>query len=215
MAKPFKTALNSQTSLEAKQKFEQNLIREGLTRQQVIEMERSLAKFANTMDSFVRIPFTKQGVGADAALSTLPIAGDVAGLLLTSYAFLLGRKLGVPAKKLTPAVRLALIDLVVGVVPVAGTVMDIFLRPSRKTLEIVREHMQVEYGIQETAHIDRPFMHEALQKKQQQSKFWRNPVVAWLYLHVPDILGLIVLVLLAVAVWTLIAWFIGLFAAQV
>ena len=216
MAKPFKTALNrnSQTSLEARQKFEQNLIKEGLTRQQVIEMERSLAKFANAMDSLVRIPFTKQGVGADAALSTIPVAGDVAGLLLTSYAFMLGRKLGVPAKKLTPAVRLALIDLVVGVVPVAGPVMDIFLRPSRKTLEIVREHMQVEYGIQETAHIDRPFMHESLQKKQQQSKFWQNPIVSWFYLHVPDILGLIVLVLLAVAVWTLGVWFIGLFASN-
>lgn len=216
MAKPFKTALsrNSQTSLEARQKFEQNLIREGLTRQQVIEMERSLAKFANAMDSLVRIPFTKQGVGADAALSTIPVAGDVAGLLLTSYAFMLGRKLGVPAKKLTPAVRLALIDLVVGVVPVAGPVMDIFLRPSRKTLEIVREHMQLEYGIQETAHIDRPSMHESLQKKQQQSKFWQNPIVSWFYLHVPDILGLIVLVLLAVAVWTLGVWFIGLFAAN-
>lgn len=216
MAKPFKTALsrNSQTSLEAKQKFEQNLIKEGLTRQQVIEMERSLAKFANAMDSVVRIPFTKQGVGADAALSTIPVAGDVAGLLLTSYAFMLGRKLGVPAKKLTPAVRLALIDLVVGVVPVAGPVMDIFLRPSRKTLEIVREHMQVEYGIQETAHIDRPFMHESLQKKKQQSKFWQNPIVSWFYLHVPDILGLIVLVLLAVAVWTLGVWFIGLFATN-
>lgn len=216
MAKPFKTALsrNSQTSLEARQKFEQNLIKEGLTRQQVIEMERSLAKFANAMDSLVRIPFTKQGVGADAALSTIPVAGDVAGLLLTSYAFMLGRKLGVPAKKLTPAVRLALIDLIVGVVPVAGPVMDIFLRPSRKTLEIVRQHMQVEYGIQETAHIDRPFMHESLQKKQQQSKFWQNPIVSWFYLHVPDILGLIVLVLLAVAVWTLGVWFIGLFAAN-
>lgn len=216
MAKPFKTALNrnSQTSLEARQKFEQNLIKEGLTRQQVIEMERSLAKFANAMDSLVRIPFTKQGMGADAALSTIPVAGDVAGLLLTSYAFMLGRKLGVPAKKLTPAVRLALIDLVVGMVPVAGPVMDIFLRPSRKTLEIVREHMQVEYGIQETAHIDRPFMHESLQKKQQQSKFWQNPIVSWFYLHVPDILGLIVLVLLAVAVWTLGVWFIGLFAAN-
>lgn len=211
---PFKTALDDQTSLEAKQIFEQNLLKEGLTRQQVIEMERSLAKFANAMDSLVRIPFTKQGVGADAALSTVPIAGDVAGLLLTSYAFMLGRKLGVPAKKLTPAVRLALIDLVVGVVPVAGPVMDIFLRPSRKTLEIVREHMQLEYGIQETAHIDRPFMHQSLQKKQQQSKFWRNPVVSWFYLHVPDILGLIVLVLLAVAIWTLGVWFIGLFTTN-
>lgn len=219
MAKPFKTApfkttLNSPATQEARQRFEENLLKEGLTRQQVIEMERSLAKFANTMDSVVRIPFTNQGVGADAALSTVPIAGDVAGLLLTSYAFMLGIRLGVPAKKLTPAVRLALIDLVVGVVPVAGTVMDVFLRPSRRTLEIVRDHLQVEYGIQETTHIDRPFMHEALQKKQQQSKFWRNPVVAWIYLHVPDILGLIVLVLLALAVWTLGSWLIGLFATQ-
>ena len=211
---PFKTALNGQTSLEAKQKFEQNLLKEGLTRQQVIEMERSLAKFANSMDSLVRIPFTKQGVGADAALSTLPVAGDVAGLLLTSYAFALGIKLGVPAKKLPPAVRLALIDLVIGVVPVAGTVMDVFLRPSRKTLEIVREHMQLEYGIEETAHIDRPFMHESLQKKQQQSKFWRNPVVSWFYLHVPDILGVIVLVLFAIALWTLGSWIIDLFASN-
>ncbi|WP_227672946.1 DUF4112 domain-containing protein [Psychrobacter lutiphocae] len=173
-------------------------------------MERSLAKFANMMDSVVRVPFTKQGVGADAALSTLPIAGDVAGLVLTGYAFLLGRKMGVPARKLTPAVRLAIIDLLVGVVPVAGTVMDIFIRPSRKTLEIVREHLQAEYGIADTLHVDRPFMHQSLQKKQQRSGFWRNPVVAWIYLHIPDILGFLFLLLIAAALWAGISWFIGL-----
>lgn len=210
MKKTFKTGLKPQTTPEAKRRFEENLIKQGLTRDQVIEMERGLAKFANTMDSFVRVPFTKQGIGADAALSTIPVAGDVAGLLLTGYAFVLGRKLGVPMRQLSPAVRLALIDLVVGVVPVAGTVMDVFLRPSRKTLEIVRNHLQLEYGINETAHIDRPFMHESLQKKQQQSKIWRNPVLAWIYLHVPDILGLIVLILLAVALWAGVIWIIGL-----
>ena len=41
-----------------------------LTQQQVIALERDLAKFATMMDSAVRIPFTKQGIGADAALST-------------------------------------------------------------------------------------------------------------------------------------------------
>lgn len=209
MAKPFKSDLSLDAKLAAHQRFEQNLLKQGLTKQQVVEMERKLAKFANTMDSVVRIPFTNQGVGADAALSTVPIAGDVAGLLLTGYAFMLGIKLGVPAKKLTPAVRLALIDLVVGVVPVAGTVMDVFLRPSRKTLQIVREHMQQEYGITDTTHVDRPFMHQALQKKQQQAKFWRNPLVAWLYLHVPDILGLIVLILLGVALWAMLSWIMG------
>ena len=209
MAKPFKSDLSLDAKLAAHQQFEQNLLKQGLTKQQVVEMERKLAKFANTMDSVVRIPFTNQGVGADAALSTVPIAGDVAGLLLTGYAFMLGIKLGVPAKKLTPAVRLALIDLVVGVVPVAGTVMDVFLRPSRKTLQIVREHMQQEYGITDTTHVDRPFMHQALQKKQQQAKFWRNPLVAWLYLHVPDILGLIVLILLGLALWAMLSWIMG------
>lgn len=209
MAKPFKSDLSLDAKLAAHQRFEQNLLKQGLTKQQVVEMERKLAKFANTMDSVVRIPFTNQGVGADAALSTVPIAGDVAGLLLTGYAFMLGIKLGVPAKKLTPAVRLALIDLVVGIVPVAGTVMDVFLRPSRKTLQIVREHMQQEYGITDTTHVDRPFMHQALQKKQQQAKFWRNPLVAWLYLHVPDILGLIVLILLGLALWAMLSWIMG------
>lgn len=64
-----------------------------LTQQQAIAVERDLAKFANTMDSLVRIPFTKQGVGADAALSTIPFAGDIAGFILTMYAFKRQKKL--------------------------------------------------------------------------------------------------------------------------
>ena len=166
------------------------------------------------MDSLVRVPFTKQGMGADAALSTIPLAGDVAGLILTSYAFILGRQLGVPADKMTPAVRLALIDMVVGIVPGIGTLLDIFIRPSRKTLSIVHEHLHDEYGITETMHMDRPFLHQSLEDKQQQSRFgtfWRNPIVAWLYLHIPDMLGLIVIVFVGWGIWTAISWLVGLF----
>lgn len=191
--------------------FDERLKRQGLTRDQIVEMERGLAKFANTMDSLVRIPFTKQGVGADAALSTVPLAGDVAGLLLTGYAFILGRRLGVPMHKLMPAVKLALLDMVVGIVPGVGTLVDIFIRPSRKTLQIVREHLQVEYGIEDTQHIDRPFLHESLQTKQQQSKLWRNPLMAWLYLHIPDILGVVVLIFIGFMLWTIGSWVMDLF----
>ncbi len=194
--------------------YEARLAEHGLTRAQVIETERKLAKFANTMDSLVRIPFTKQGMGADAALSTIPLAGDLAGLALTSYAFILGRQLGVPAHKMTPAVRLALIDMVVGIVPGIGTLLDIFIRPSRKTLSIVHEHLQDEYGITETMHMDRPFLHQSLEDKQHDSRFgffWRNPVVAWLYLHIPDMLGLIVIVVIGWGLWSLMSWIVGLF----
>ena len=194
--------------------YELRLAEHGLTRQQVIETERKLAKFANTMDSLVRIPFTNQGMGADAALSTIPLAGDLAGLALTSYAFVLGRQLGVPAHKMTPAVRLALIDMVVGIVPGIGTILDIFIRPSRKTLSIVHEHLQDEYGITETMHMDRPFLYQSLEDRQQQSRFgffWRNPIVAWLYLHIPDMLGLIVIVIIGWGLWAVISWLVSLF----
>ncbi|AGP49629.1 hypothetical protein PSYCG_10750 [Psychrobacter sp. G] len=196
-----------------KSDYEARLAEHGLTRQQVIETERKLAKFANTMDSLVRVPFTKQGMGADAALSTIPLAGDLAGLVLTSYAFILGRQLGVPAHKMTPAVRLALIDMVVGIVPGIGTLLDIFIRPSRKTLGIVHEHLQNEYGITETIHMDRPFLHQSLEDKQQSrfGAFWRNPIVTWLYLHIPDMLGLIVIVIIGWGLWSLMSWLVSLF----
>lgn len=186
--------------------YQAKLAEHGLTRAQVIATERKLAKFANTMDSLVRIPFTKQGMGVDAALSTIPLAGDLAGLALTSYAFVLGRQLGVPAHKMTPAVRLALIDMVVGIVPGIGTLLDIFIRPSRKTLVIVHQHLHDEYGITETIHMDRPFLHQSLEDKQQHSRFWRSPIVAWCYLHVPDILGLVVLLFIVWGLWAVISW---------
>ena len=196
---------------EAQTIYEIKLAEHGLTREQVIETERKLAKFANTMDSLVRVPFTKQGVGADAALSTIPLAGDLAGLALTSYAFILGRQLGVPASKMTPAVRLAIIDMVVGIVPGIGTLLDVFIRPSRKTLGIVHQHIQDEYGITDTIHMDRPFLHQSLEDKQQNSRFWRNPVIAWLYLHIPDLLGLIVLMFLVWGIWSALHWLTGFF----
>ncbi|WP_313033143.1 DUF4112 domain-containing protein [Acinetobacter sp.] len=177
-----------------------------LSQQEVIRLERDLAKFANMMDSVVRIPFTKQGVGADAALSTIPVAGDVAGFVLTCYAIYKAKQIGVPQSKLNPVVKLAMMDAVVGFIPVAGTVFDIFLRPSRKALAIVHEHIREEYQIRSDVHVVHPFLHESLERRQQSSAFWRNPVVVWIWLHLPDLLGVIFIVLLVIAMWLGLSW---------
>lgn len=177
-----------------------------LSQQEVVRLERDLAKFANMMDSVVRIPFTKQGVGADAALSTIPVAGDVAGFVLTCYAIYKAKQIGVPQSKLNSVMKLAMVDAVVGFIPVIGTVFDIFIRPSRKALTIVHEHIREEYQIHSDSHVVHPFLHESLENKQQSSAFWRNPVVAWLWLHIPDLLGAIVLVLMLIAMWFGLSW---------
>ena len=172
-----------------------------LATQDVIRLERDLAKFANMMDSVVRIPFTKQGVGADAALSTIPVAGDVAGFILTCYAVYKAKQIGVPQSKLNGVLKLAVMDGVVGLIPIVGTIFDIFIRPSRRALDAVHDHIRTEYQIQSDDHVMHPFLHEKLEQKQQNSAFWRNPIVAWLWLHIPDLLGLIVLILIGFAMW--------------
>lgn len=172
-----------------------------LTEHEVIKLERDLAKFANMMDSVVRIPFTKQGVGADAALSTIPFAGDAAGFALTCYAIYKARQIGVPQHKLNPVIKLAAIDAVVGFVPVIGTVFDVFIRPSRKALDIVHEHIREEYQIQSQSHVVHPYLHERLEQKQQHSAFWRNPIVSWIWLHLPDLIGIVFIVFFVAALW--------------
>jgi hypothetical protein len=171
------------------------------TPQEVIRLERDLAKYANLMDSVIRIPFTKQGVGADAALGTIPVAGDVAGFALTCYAIYKAKQIGVPQHKLNVVYKLAVMDLLVGFIPIAGTIFDIFIRPSRKALDVVHEHIREEYQIHDTAHVVHPYLHEKLEMKQQHSAFWRQPVIAWLWLHIPDLVGLVFIIGLLLATW--------------
>ena len=172
-----------------------------LSQQEVIRLERDLAKYANMMDSLVRIPFTKQGVGADAALSTIPVAGDVAGFVLTCYAIYKAKQIGVPQSKLNVVLKMAVLDTIIGLLPILGTIFDVFIRPSRRALSIVHEHIQEEYDIPTDHHIIHPFLHEKLENLQQQSKFWHNSVIVWIWIHIPDILGLIFLVVFIVALW--------------
>ena len=97
--------------------------------------------------------------------------------------------------------KLAVMDAVVGFIPVAGTIFDVFIRPRRKALDVVHTHIREEYQIQSDTHVVHPFLHENLERKQQQSAFWRNPVVAWIWIHIPDILGLLFLAIFAFAIW--------------
>ena len=60
-------------------------------------------------------------------------------------------------------------------------------------------------------HIERPFLHQQIENKQQRSRVWRNPIIAWLYLHIPDFLSLVVIALIGWGLWNMIGWLVNLF----
>ena len=52
--------------------------------QQRATLER-LEKFSRFTDSSIGIPFTKFQIGAEAIIGLVPLVGDAAGLVLSSY----------------------------------------------------------------------------------------------------------------------------------
>ena len=96
-----------------------------LSKAEVIVFERDLAKWAGLMDSLVRIPFTRQGIGLDALLGMIPVLGDIAGLILTLYVWHKAKRLGLPISQRNRILQWAFADAVLGLVPILGTLLDI------------------------------------------------------------------------------------------
>lgn len=80
--------------------------------------------------------------GLDPILGLAPWIGDIISALLALYIVWIGAKLGVPQKKIDLMVRNILIDLMIGLVPVVGSVGDFFFRSNSRNLQIILQHQK-------------------------------------------------------------------------
>jgi hypothetical protein len=91
-------------------------------------------------DAFV-IPGTNVRVGFDALLGLVaPGAGDAVTAFVTFALVLEGFKRRVPSVVLLRMLVNVLIDAVIGAIPLAGDVFDVFYRASRKNVELLQRH---------------------------------------------------------------------------
>lgn len=165
-----------------------------LTREQAIIEQRNLAKIANFADNFVRIPFTKIGIGADSAIGLVPAVGDFVGLFVFIHIFRKARALGLPKESFYILYLYAFADTIICIVPGAGDLVDIFSRPSRHALRLVTNHLRETHQVTDEVHIDKPLLDEFLDARAT-SPFWSNPRVRWFVLHLPDLVCLAVIVI--------------------
>ena len=84
----------------------------------------ALRKFARLMDEAVAVPGTRQRVGLDAGLSLIPYAGEVVGAFFSAWIVVGAIRHRVPMHRVSRMMLYILLDMVVGAVPVLGTVFD-------------------------------------------------------------------------------------------
>ncbi|TWF56512.1 DUF4112 domain-containing protein [Neorhizobium alkalisoli] len=101
---------------------------------------RRLHGIARLMDTAIRIPGTGIRFGADSVFGLVPVIGDAGGALVGLYMMNEARLLGVPAEKLVRMLANIAADTLLGSVPVAGDVFDVFFKSNRRNLDIVLEH---------------------------------------------------------------------------
>jgi len=101
---------------------------------------RYLRWWADLLDSRFRIPGTRIRFGIDPILSLVPGVGDLASPAFAVVLLLQGLDARVPRVVLVRMAMNALIDALIGMVPVAGNVGDIFWRANLMNLELLERH---------------------------------------------------------------------------
>ena len=101
-----------------------------------------LEALARLLDSAFPIPGTNQRVGIDALLGLIPGVGDLVSTALSSYIIWEARQLGLPRWKIARMIGNVATDTVLGAIPFAGDVFDVFFRANRRNMKILRDHLE-------------------------------------------------------------------------
>ncbi|MBB4002325.1 DUF4112 domain-containing protein [Aurantimonas endophytica] len=101
---------------------------------------RRVSRLARLMDTAIRIPGTGIRFGGDSVLGLIPGIGDLAGGAIGLYIVNEARQLGLPTSKIVKMLSNLGLDVVIGAVPLAGDVADVFFKAHRRNLNIILEH---------------------------------------------------------------------------
>ncbi|KQQ37303.1 MULTISPECIES: DUF4112 domain-containing protein [Rhizobium/Agrobacterium group] len=104
---------------------------------------RRIHGVARMMDTAIGIPGTRFRFGADSIMGLVPLVGDAGGALIGLYIVNEARRMGVPNDKLAKMIGNLAVDSVVGSVPLAGDLFDVFFKSHRRNLNIVLDHFGV------------------------------------------------------------------------
>lgn len=104
---------------------------------------RRLSGIARLMDTAIGIPGTRIRFGADSVFGIIPIIGDAGGALVGLYIVNEARRLGVPPAKLVQMLGNIAVDSVIGSVPLAGDLFDVFFKSHRRNVDLILDHFGI------------------------------------------------------------------------
>lgn len=91
------------------------------------------------LDNSITIPLIGYRIGLEAIIGLIPVVGDAAGVLLSSYIVAQAMRLGVPRTVLARMVVNILLEGVIGVIPIIGDLFDATFKANIRNVRLLNE----------------------------------------------------------------------------
>jgi hypothetical protein len=88
-------------------------------------------------DDAIQIPWTNRRFGADVIVGALPIGGDVASSIVSVYIIYKSYTLGAPPLTLLHMIGNVMFDLIVGMIPVVGDLLDVSWKANTRNVALL------------------------------------------------------------------------------
>lgn len=106
--------------------------------------ESSIARLRSLtylLDNAISIPGTPIRFGIDPFIGLLPISGDLMMALFSIYIVIEAARMGLPKASLMRMIWNLLIDVVIGIIPVAGDLFDFAWKANTKNMALIDAHL--------------------------------------------------------------------------
>lgn len=109
--------------------------------------QRSLPRvrrLAHWLDDAIPLPVVNTRVGLDSIIGLIPGVGDATGLALSSIVVGEAVRVGAPRRIINRMVGIVTVDFVVGLVPIAGDLFDIYWQANTRNLGLLEDWLAAE-----------------------------------------------------------------------
>lgn len=109
-----------------------------MTDEKLAEIQEKADRIAHLMDDAIRVPLTNIRFGWDGILGIIPGIGDTLTMASQLYLISQARRVGIRRRVYAKMLVIALIDFLIGAIPVVGDFFDIFWKSNRKNVELLK-----------------------------------------------------------------------------
>lgn len=117
-----------------------------IPRERILRTRRFAQQVAWALDSSIRLPFTRRRIGVQPIIGLVPVAGDIAGFVLTLIIIVQAMRVKAPPMLLLRMAGNAVFDLFIGLLPGAGDLADFIFKANQRNCALLERHLDTLEG---------------------------------------------------------------------